>query len=96
MAAPSPSHYAAALSGGRCRGSQQTLSIAKQFGVETEAVVLLRFLSLLCIPVCIGAELTRGFLCCFQDCHVRRESGHWERFRWEWREGTFGRKAVLL
>lgn len=103
MAAPSSSHYAA-LSGGRCRGSRQTLSIAKQFGVETEGARLFApgsgvagvSLSPLCSRLYQGRTDSGGFLSCFQGCHVRRESGHWERFRQEWREGTFGRKAVFL
>ena len=62
--APSSSHYAAALSRGGVRGSWQTLSIAKQFGegsrgsaviFPADSVVLLGFLSLLCISGCIRA-----------------------------------------
>lgn len=81
---PSTSHYAAVLSGGGFRGSQRMLSISKQLGEGNRergsavislpgSVVWLRFLSFLCILACVGARLW-GFLCCFQDCRVRRES----------------------
>lgn len=69
--APSMSHYAAALSRGGVRGSQQTLSIAKQFGegsrdrgsvviFPADSVVLLGFLSLLCISGCRRAKQSPG------------------------------------
>lgn len=81
------SHYAAALSRGGVRGSQQMLSIAKQFGEGSrdrgsvaiflaDSVDLLGFLSLLCISGCIRASVL-GYLCCFQDCYLRRASGLW-------------------
>lgn len=69
--APSMSHFAAALSRGGVRGSQQTLSIAKQCGegsgdrgsmciFPTDRVVLLGLPSLLCISGCIRAKQSLG------------------------------------
>lgn len=69
--APSVSHCAVALSRGGVRGSQQTLSIAKQFGERSrdrgsavifpaDSVVLLGFLSLLCISGCFRVKQSLG------------------------------------
>lgn len=70
---PSTSHYAAVLSGGGFRGSQRMLSISKQLGEGNRergsvvislpgSVVLLGFLSFLCILACVGPDSGGSFV----------------------------------